>query len=407
MKRRFGSHIHIKTWIMHVFVLLVFTAYIYMTKVRIQVDRRNNALILGLLCGYIFWAYIKGYINRNRLALMVIAIFTVAMSYQFFTQPINTPYPLLSYIILLSCNYFPYAVYMVLLKRDNPIEMKIVFWGITCIIAYVYINTLREYGNNKSIVHALTKVNYLNYTDDIQNTATIDTSYAIIPLICFLMYCINNTDKKLFKMILIVIGIILSYVAVTAQYTTVFLILAIVLAYELTKGAKKKLSKYVWIMVGVMIIFLLPALIDIFATNVQSINMQVRLTEVSNALRYGDISGYNLSSRLNLYFDGVKAFLHSPIWGNALLEFNPHSSFIQVAADTGIIGLYPYIYLIYKSYKIVESTLSEYQKVIFRSAYISLIITGMVNPIISMYAFYFVVFLYVPLGMKVYSRKGL
>lgn len=389
-------------WILHVAAIFAFIAYVCLMNVRIQIDGINNITILVLLLGYVAWAFSRCYINRNMFGSMAIAIFLIAMFYQLFTKPLNTPYPFFSYIILLSCDYFTVAVYHTLMKRQKRKEMQIVFVGITIFLVYVYINTIMEYAINENAVHALTKMNYLNATDDISNIATIDTSYAIIPLICLVSYYIKNIQYRFFKTLLIIIAAMLIYVAMIAQYTSVILILLIVLAFETIKTSNKNYSKIIWFMlIGVLVCFL-PMILEFMAETVDSANMRVRMIEVANALRYGDLSGYNLSSRLNLYMEGIEAFLKSPIWGNERLNFNPHSSFIQIAADLGVFGFIPYIFLLNQANKSIKSTLHGKSRVIFKAALLSLIITGIINPIISMYAMYMIIFLYIPLGLQIF-----
>ena len=318
--------------------------------------------------------------------------------YQVLTTPPNTPFPFLSYMILMTVSFMPVLLFEALCRRNDAYEQRIV--AILCmgVLMYLYANTLSKAQNDANIVHAITKTNYSSGSESALNVATYDSSYAVPALVIMLIAIARVTKGWIYKLLYISASAVLLGVAITAQYTSIYFLTAICI---LALGIRKKNATSVYIMVGLICALpAIPAVLDFFIQRTESPNVVARLSEVSALLRYGDFSGYNLSARLRMYIQGIVAFLRSPFFGNRVLEVNPHSTFIQFAADIGIFGLLAYIALLRMAKDIVKRNLTPEQYEVFAVCYVSLIITGMINPIISNYATSFVVFMFVPLVLK-------
>jgi O-antigen ligase len=129
--------------------------------------------------------------------------------------------------------------------------------------------------------------------------------------------------------------------------------------------------------------------------------MKLRLTEVFAFFKEGDSTGYNLNGRLSLYWRSIKAFFKSPIIGTVTLNFDPHSSILRFFARDGILGGVGYLLLYYLGYRIVlKYFIGEKKKKFFTPVFLALILMGLVNPIHSVGAVHYIVFLVAPLTLS-------
>lgn len=393
-----------KKWL-YIVLNMVFVLYTCLKSVQVAFDSLNTALIMVYAAMVIFYLFAKGQIVTLHLQKITICILMIAFLYQVLTNPVNTPYPFLSYIILMTVSFTPVLLFESICIRGSKSEQKITVELCVVVLLYLYINTLQEAQKNANIVHAITKINYINEYDGSLNVVSFDSSYAIPSLIILLLSIFRTCRSWCIKVGCLICILGLVSVTIVAQYTSVFFLIAIcLLVIEIKKKNKGS------ILVGLCMIAILPfipSILNYFAQHTDSENVATRLREVAAMLQYGDVSGYNLSARLGMYTRGIIAFLKSPIIGNRVLGFNPHSTFIQIAADIGICGITVYVILLRTSRRIVKKYLTKDQYEVFGVCYLSLILTGCINPIVNTYATSFVVFMLIPLVLKLlYNPNG-
>ena len=397
--------IKIPYYSVRVIIILIYTIYACVNTVRISFDRRGSYLILGIIIPFLVYEYAKYQINRSYTLVFSIVILWISILYQILPEIKNTPFPFLSYIILLSLTFFPLAIYKSLMCKAYIREQKTVFVLMTFVLFYVYLNTLINIEANQDIVHYMTKQNYLTDTGNIENVITIDQSYATIAIILLLLYYMEKSKQLWRKLVCAGIVVFLINVVLAAQYTSILFIVLICVIIKYSVLGRISVKTLFATLFFVVLLFFLPNILIWLASVVQSENMTDRLNEVAILLKYGDASGYNLSSRLELYKEGILCFLQSPIWGNESIPINPHSTFIQLAADLGIMGLIPFIYILNMTRKRIKQTFSKEEYRAYFPIYCSFIITGMINPIVNLPVTSLVVFCYVPLGIQLLSRR--
>lgn len=110
--------------------------------------------------------------------------------------------------------------------------------------------------------------------------------------------------------------------------------------------------------------------------------------------------------RLTIYLETIKAFLISPLWGTKIC-FDPHSTFLGMLADVGLLGFVPYIMMFYFMTKNIYRYLDiEGQKSLFKVSLLFIIIMGLTNPIHSTSALQFAIWCIAPLVILEIKNKS-
>lgn len=110
--------------------------------------------------------------------------------------------------------------------------------------------------------------------------------------------------------------------------------------------------------------------------------------------------------RLTIYLETTKAFLSSPLWGTKIC-FDPHSTFLGMLADVGLLGFVPYVMMFYFMTKNIYRYLDiEGQKSLFKVSLLFIIIMGLTNPIHSTSALQFAIWCIAPLVILEIKNKS-
>lgn len=390
----------------NVLIIIGYALYAMVQNIQFSIDGISAVVILIPLILYgLYYTFIKQIINQDLFLKFSLLSLFIGLGYQLLTAHVNTPYPILSYLIVFAKMFMPVVMLIVLIKKNNTAELSMVFWIITIIFVYVLITTIIEFAKNENIVHEMSNMNYENFLEDVKNVASMDQSYAVLPVFILCVYALQKCEN-LFIKIFSVLGLVLivSFIFV-AQFTSILFIMMISLMVEIIWMNKDKQSVVILLGLILLLILALPSILNVIANSIESENMRVRLLEVVAFLSEGDLSGRNMSGRLSMYQKGIIAFFKSPLWGNYILESNPHSSFIQFAADLGIFGLLSYIYMLNRSKKRIGIHLTKDGGKAFGVVFLTLIITGLINPIIQFPTFSIMTFLYVPLGILLIDKS--
>ena len=126
--------------------------------------------------------------------------------------------------------------------------------------------------------------------------------------------------------------------------------------------------------------------------------LNVRLEEMYNALsgKGSNLAGSDLYARLDLYWKSIRAFFHSPILGNRTLGFDPHSTFLSILADLGIMGGIIIYNLFSNSFKFMKSSLNTVYR-FYTPLLCQILLMGFTNPIHSSPSIYIMLWFICPL----------
>ncbi|MBO5339806.1 MAG: hypothetical protein J6A62_02265 [Oscillospiraceae bacterium] len=212
-----------------------------------------------------------------------------------------------------------------------------------------------------------------------QGVANYYFIYAV-PIIISIATIILVKSKGIVKIVslaCIIFGILF---LVSAQYTLSILIAIFGVLIQIFRNLRSGISKIIFIFLMIILALFLPEIIEFAVLNIRSEQVSTRLSEIHAFLTGSGAGGYNLSGRLTLYGNTIKAFVQSPIWGNRSLGFDGHATFLTVLSDTGLLGGIPFYVLLATAYGNVEKWIGSKQKQ-FNVIVLMFIMMGLTNPV--------------------------
>lgn len=212
-----------------------------------------------------------------------------------------------------------------------------------------------------------------------RNLASYYFVYAV-PIIISVISIIMLQFKgipRLISIVLVILGVIF---LVNAQYTLAILIAIIGVLFQIFRNIHSRLNKILFALVSIAVALFLPQILEYAIRIIPSRQVSLRLSEILDFLVGHGADGYNLSARLTLYGDTIKAFLHSPFIGNRRLDFDGHATFLTVLSDTGILGGLPFYGLFAAICKHIKKLLGAH-KVQFGVVIFMFSLMGLTNPI--------------------------
>lgn len=288
--------------------------------------------------------------------------------------------------------FFPSVLTLRFIANANNKQKNFILIFISLLITYVMLVTIHEIEMHPDITRM--------WDSDIETTSDNIASYyfvyAIPIIISVLIMFISKNHKILFKIIAIAFVIFSFVFLLQAQYTLSILIAMVGLILGFLISSKSTLIKIIVSISIVILMFLLPDILKYVATNVKSAQISIRFRELANFFSSGDASGYNLDGRLTLYWETIKAFFVSPLYGNRTLNFDGHATFLTILSDTGILGGIPFYILYFMTKKKIE-TIIEDTTGLFTIPFLMLVIMGLTNPIHAAYPVGFAIWFVVPL----------
>ena len=381
-------------------VTMFFIAYYFLRLVGFFIDAITFVIPLIVAVGYMMitinWTekaltYIIGVIvliiGVTGVELLCTNDFTFVAFVSMFTQLFMDMFPL----------YLTYNI----LKAKNRRLIVLILSIIFVVLAYVLVITIIELGKDDRFMRNM-EINYTNYRKYNQtNAGGYQFAYAIAILIAglFSLFLLHYQKyNKMKKLIVLSATVVCFYLVLNSSYTLALMISIITIFIAITFKIQKASTKVIVLFMGILGFLLLLGVSDFIISVLPTEEMRLRLSEVFTFFKSGDTSGYNLHGRLSLYWRAIKAFFRSPFVGNVKLEFDPHSSILRFFAKDGILGGVGYVLLYWLAYRIiVNEFIGVGKKKLFIPVFTALILMGMVNPIHSVGAVHYIVFLIVPL----------
>jgi ABC-type multidrug transport system fused ATPase/permease subunit len=235
--------------------------------------------------------------------------------------------------------------------------------------------------------------------------------YALVAMILLLGFMFFNNNKKRFISLFSIIAAIA--LLIKASYTMaiilafIFLILIIILRYT------KKHTATVIVILGLMSLLIFQGTFATMFGKIATIEklpyeVSVRFDELSYFFSGKDISGTDLKSRGNLYYQSVEAFSKNIFGGtvlanNSMYKAGGHSAWLDLLASFGLFAI-PFFMFLYKAYKYCKSGIpAEFQK--FLNVYwLYFICLGFINT--ALFApIYTIWFLFLPVFISTYLQE--
>lgn len=383
--------------ILEFLVILFFAVYFLLPSVSATVNFMVSFFFAG---GYLLYI---GYKDAKQLAL--VAKFLAVVAWIAFLFFVLTDSKTISHS---SSNYFLkvffskanqtlmtfFAVYLVyrLVSKANQKQKKFFLIFACALFAYIIFNTTAELIENPDATRS-----WANFEEQSENdVGTYAYIYAVPIVITALTSLLFKNKSTFLKVVLIAVIVFLFFFLTLAQYTLALLIAFVGVVLQINNNIKNQGIKILlWLLLGVLLLFL-PNILEFLASKIESEQMTTRLLEIAAFFKSGDTSGYNLSSRFELYKQTVIAFFRSPIIGNRSLPFNGHATFLTLPADIGIFGAVPYFALLIACKRKVCMLLQNEQRQ-FIPVFICLVLMGLTNPIHSALPLSFAVWALAPM----------
>lgn len=310
--------------------------------------------------------------------------FIVARQLDFF-------YGFLHPLLLLWYSLFPAILAYDLIKRNKRSE--IIFTAIVSLVlfAYVAVNTLTELQTNEYVLRDITSGLDEELLDQMvsRNVGGFGFAYASGAFfIALLAIIVNSQIKKNYKTILSLFSVLLFFIVIRAQFTTLlFIVLSLsFLILYLRSNKSIRISIVIlspfWVF-GIS--YLLTLLMSLYEGTVVGDHLQTFYNSIWENKSVVDSAG----SRSIFMADAFWAGLSSPIWGQGIVS-GPvyyiarycHSDVLAAFVGTGIIGVYSrYKSLVFVSKKSNEDLGKDLSKKIYIPIILYYLLLSFFNPI--------------------------
>lgn len=341
-----------------------------------QRERHIRDILIILFCGIV--QGVVAYLNDNATL----------------SEIINEPIRALRIIV-------PCFILYYVLKTSKKI--KLFLWiFLTALFLYISVTTLISLLENPWIVRELAgageEEKMMSYR--MQNVGGFEFSYAfglMLPLFITLAF---KSKYKLIKILGVLLAVFIIYYILSAQYMILFIISIISVFIIVLRGSNEPHIKAIAIFISIAsLILIAPIFRWIASLNVGDI-MRSRLLNLADFFN-GNREIGETSSRVDLYKDALREFLHHPIAGqySSNASGESHSLVLGTLARTGIIGLSFLIAEFFIYYQTNKDFLQEHDvnTELFNIIFICYVILTVLNPIGYAYEIAIVIFLYVPL----------
>ena len=254
--------------------------------------------------------------------------------------------------VLIESSYIlpPLSFYSVFIYRKNVTLMKkyvlwsIVFLYISFIIAYPLISQYSTLRN------ALAEQNAEFTIRGLPSYSLMHAYVLFLPALCF-----GYTLAKKFIKVLYFLGILaLCIVINSTSISTCLILMAFVIIFTFFYTPNRSLN-VVWAIVLFFIIYFLfesgffVTLIDMILPFFEGTPVEGKLIDIQSSIIQREVTGGNLTVRIELHGVSWHSFLQNPLWGTSVVGW--HSTLIDRFGGMGIFAGIPYIMIIISIYK--------------------------------------------------------
>ncbi|MBQ2815065.1 MAG: hypothetical protein IJE65_00125 [Clostridia bacterium] len=296
--------------------------------------------------------------------------------------------------------FFPLLMFYRLKEHAGERNKKFLLYLAYALVAYVFVKTLTEMIANPGITRHWSEFAEISESNIGSYSFVYSIPYIAVIFGMFLLYARSSLAKIIFFGCIIVCF----YFLLLAQYTLALLITIIGLVLLFVQVYDSVSIKALIVCLVIAFFVLAPYIFNWLADNVPSESMSIRLREIGDFFSSGDASSENLGGRMTLYIAAFKDFLRSPLYGHEVLGYDPHSTFLNILSDTGLLGFIPFIYVFTGCNKVSKLLLGESAK-LFTPIFFMLVAMGLTNPIHSARQISLAVWFIVPLTIDLYINK--
>lgn len=390
---------------------LIFTLYTFglivmtsLPSVQYTVPFYFQAIYTICFVGYFFLIFANDYSNFKF--YMIIIAFVLGFLYFFVTYPGNVV-EAATEIVLVLITMLP-AIMFLFAMRSFEGRQKLVIIFFIAIFLFVFLRTYNALIENPLIARVLAQGVETEYLMSFRrlNVGGFSYCYLLMFIIPTSLYIILKVKGMIFKIIAGVTLIAGVTIVFNAQYATLILLTIVITMIMLFKITQNKLVKTVFIIVLIVSIFGLSDILSYISDLTGSELIDNKFNNILGFLT-GDIQANDVTSRVSLITDSLSVFIKSPIWGNEYISggsgFDSHSTFFGMLTTTGILGCAAYYFMHFLSRKLILEFLNEKSKVVWDCLFFGFILLSIFNPISYMYELFVLLYLIIPLILKLFE----
>ena len=256
--------------------------------------------------------------------------------------------------ILIESSYIlpPLSLYSVFMYRKSIVLMKkYVLWS----IVFLYISFVIVYpliSQYSTLRNALAEQNEELIIRGLPSYSLMHAYVLFLPALCF-----GYKLTKKFVKVLCFLGIsVLCVVINSTSISTCLILMVFVLVFTLFYTSNRSLNE-IWAIVLFFVIYFLfesgffVTLIDMLIPFFEGTPVEGKLIDIQSSIIQREVTGGNLTVRIELHGVSWNSFLQNPLWGTSVV--GGHSALIDRFGGMGILVGIPYIMVIISLYKSV------------------------------------------------------
>lgn len=302
---------------------------------------------------YISFAVAIMLFNRETISKVLTKSILIAIPfillYFIVARQLNFFYGFLHPLLLLWYSLFPAILACDLIKRNKKTEINFTVIVSLVLFAYVAVNTLTELQTNEYVLRDITSGRDEELLDQmvLRNVGGFGFAYASgVFFIALLTIIVNSQIKKNYKTILSLFSVLLFFIVIRAQFTTLLFIVLSLSFLILYLRSNKSMRIAIVILSPFLVFgisFLLTLLMSLYEGSVVGDHLQTFYNSIWENNSVVDSAGM----RSNYMADAIWTGLSSPIWGQGIVSGpvyyiarHCHSDILAAFVGTGIIGVY-------------------------------------------------------------------
>ncbi len=227
--------------------------------------------------------------------------------------------------------------------------------------------------------------------------------YTLVLVLPFLFYVLRFYSGNLFKKTLMIGVLLFDFLVIyTTEYSTAILCM-VLSVFILFLPPRLSYKNTIWvslsiIIVGIILSYFLPSMLNAFSSASDSYNVSVRMGELGKMMSGSTTSGA-VQGRINLWRLSWNNFIHHPLFGTGT-NGGGHSFLLDTLSKYGLVGLL-LAYLQYKTtYRLF---VKPYLKTDYCTLFIFVYVLNMAFSIVNTYYYYNIFLLFIPLFISYHS----
>ncbi|MCQ2076698.1 MAG: hypothetical protein MJZ20_06665 [Bacteroidaceae bacterium] len=279
--------------------------------------------------------------------------------------------------------FFPLCLMWRVKKQANKKQLAVLLLFSLLLLLYVSYETIQQIKINPLVARRSDFSSFEESRDLDIIVGGFTFVYGVTFLVVTIILILPFLKLKWEKIVSILLASYFFYFLIQAQFSIAMIstVIASIFALLLQKN-KSAGTLVIYVILAVFLLLIItPLILELAIRNTNSSLLQERFGEVLTAVTTGKVSSDgDMYGRFELYWMSIKAFFSSPIWGNRIVNFDGHATFLVTLAHVGLMGGIPLYILLKDSYYNAKRLLGN-NGLCFKPIFFLLLMMGFTNPI--------------------------